>query len=39
MKKKLSDLAGAWEDMSDAEWNSISKSIKKGWKKWKIRSL
>ena len=38
-KGRLSDLAGAWEDISDKEWNSIKKNIKKGWKNWKIPSV
>jgi len=38
-KEKLSDLAGAWSDMSDKEFNTLKKEIKKGWKNWKIASV
>lgn len=36
--KKLSDLAGAWK-MSDKEVDELKKSLKKGWNKWKTKSV
>jgi hypothetical protein len=32
--RAISDLAGSWK-MSDKEAESMSKSLKAGWKKWK----
>lgn len=37
-KGKLSDLAGGWK-MSDKEAASFMNNIRKGWKKWKIKSV
>ena len=37
-KRKISDLAGSW-DMSDKEAELFKKELKKGWKKWKIKSV
>ena len=37
-KRKLSDLAGAWEDMSSGEAEEFMDDLKKGWKRWKIKS-
>ena len=37
-KGKLSELAGSWS-MSDEEASDASKSLKKGWSKWKIKSV
>ncbi len=34
-KGKLSELAGSWR-MTDKEVEHFSKSLKEGWKKWKI---
>ncbi len=34
---KLSDLAGAWK-ISENESKKIELTLKKGWKKWKIKS-
>jgi hypothetical protein len=31
---KISDLAGGW-DVSDEEVETIKKSIKEGWRRWK----
>ena len=36
-KRNISDLAGAWK-MSDKEAEEFMKSLKKGWKKWTIKS-
>jgi len=38
-KQKITDLAGAWSDMSDTEWKRIRTEIKRGWKKWKAPSV
>ena len=38
-KKKLSDFAGVWKDMSEEEAKEFMKNAKKGWEKWKIPSL
>ena len=37
-KKKISDLAGAW-DISDKEITEIMSNLKKGWERWKIKSV
>ena len=37
-KSKLSDLAGSWE-MSDKEAEEMLTSLRKGWDKWKIKSV
>ena len=37
-KNKLSDLAGCWK-MSDKEAEEMMKTIRKGWKEWKIKSV
>jgi hypothetical protein len=34
-RKKISDLAGTW-DISEEEVETIKKSIKDGWRRWKI---
>lgn len=36
-KRKISDLAGTWK-MSDREMEKFIGDLKKGWKKWKIKS-
>lgn len=38
-KKKLSDFAGVWKDMTDEEAKEFMKNAKRGWEKWKIPSL
>jgi predicted CopG family antitoxin len=35
LKNKISDLAGTW-DISEEEVETIKKSIKDGWRRWKI---
>ena len=35
--RKISDLAGAWK-MNDKEAEEFMGELKKGWKKWTIRS-
>jgi len=37
-KRKISDLAGSW-NMSDKEANEMMTNLKKGWEKWKIKSV
>lgn len=37
-KSKLSDLAGSWA-LSDKETIEMMRSLRKGWKSWKIRSV
>ncbi len=39
-KKKgdILELAGSWK-MSDKEWKELNKSLRRGWKKWKTRSV
>lgn len=34
MKNKISDLAGTW-DISEGEVETIKKSLKGGWRRWK----
>jgi predicted CopG family antitoxin len=34
LKNKISDLAGTW-DISEEEVETIKKSIKDGWRRWK----
>jgi predicted CopG family antitoxin len=36
-KNKISDLAGTW-DISEEEVETIKRSIKDGWRRWKINS-
>jgi len=36
-KGRLSDLAGSWK-MSDKEVEKFTDNLKKGWKKWTIKS-
>jgi len=35
---KISDLAGMWK-MSDKETEKFMKDLKKGWSRWKIKSV
>lgn len=37
-KSKLSDLAGSWK-MNNEEAEDFRKKIKKGWSRWKIKSV
>ena len=37
-KRKLSDLSGKWK-MNEKEAEEFMVNIKKGWSKWKIRSV
>ena len=37
-KGNLSDLAGSWK-MTDDEVEEFTASLKKGWKKWSIKSV
>ena len=37
-KGKLSDLAGAWADISDKEWAKMEEAMKRGWQ-WKTQSV
>ena len=37
-RSKLSDLAGSWV-MSDKDVKEMMDTLKKGWKKWKIKSV
>lgn len=37
-RSKLSDLAGSWK-FSDKEAEEMQFSLKKGWSKWKIKSV
>ncbi len=37
-RKKISDLAGSLK-MDDKEVNRFMKDLKKGWNKWKIKSV
>lgn len=36
-KRKISDLAGTWR-MSDREAEEFIKELKRGWKKWTVKS-
>ena len=37
-RRKISDLAGAWK-MSDKETEGFMGDLKRGWKKWTIKSV
>lgn len=37
-KRSILDLAGAWK-MSDKEARELKRTIRKGWKSWKIKSV
>lgn len=37
-RKKVSDLAGTW-NMEDNEVEDFMADLRKGWKKWKIKSV
>ena len=37
-KRKLSDLAGSWNDMSDQEAEEFMNDLQKGWTRWKTKS-
>lgn len=37
-KRNLSDLAGCWK-MTDKEAEEFTSSLKKGWGKWKVKSV